>query len=616
MDEFRIEAAGLELTWHEEELAWSMRKGARVWRTAASKNDLALAASFSLRDAAVKHTRRVSGGAFEGFTCELSGFPGLPAVAGTLKVTLSIVIETATGDLVASVDAGDPGAGIQSLWWPGPVIFDGAADQETVFPLMQGILLPGSWPHHWGAKELTVNHRLFYMPWWGQRRGDAGYMAIIEHDADAGCRLDHPAGGPTSVTPRWDASLGRFGYARRIRYTFFGRCDYVSMCKHYRAHVQRSGRFVSLRAKIAARPDLARLIGAPVIHEGTCYHIHPMSEYYGKCGANDGCVPFHERARQLRALKARGVDRAYLHLDGWGVNGYDRAHPDYLPPNAEAGGWEGLRGLAETCHEIGYLLALHDQYRDYYKDAPSFSPDNALHEADGSIPEQSRWFGGPQSALCALLAPAYVLRNHLQLKEHGIRVDGTYLDVFAARIPDECFHPWHRMSRRECLDARIRCFEIIRDLEGIASSEEPLDYALPHLALTHYGPYVIMELFLAKDDIQPPVAPLWNLVYHDAMFIPWSVVPVPWSDGVPRGHSPAAHAALHGGMPYLSIEPKDDELAAVRALTGLHALVALEEMVGHEFLNGARTLQRAVYSNGVAVTADMAGGKWEITKGA
>ncbi|MCE9616072.1 MAG: hypothetical protein K8T26_17510 [Lentisphaerae bacterium] len=609
MSVFTVEACGLELTWHEQELAWTVRQGREVWRTAASHDDLALATTMSLRDASVVTTRRVSGGAFEGFTCALSGFAGQ---AGGLAITLSIVIETATGDLVASVDAEEAGGGIQSLWWPGPVRFETPGDQETVFPLMQGMLLPGTWPHAWGAKELTVNHRLFYMPWWGQRRGAAGYVGIIEHDADAGCRLEHPAGGPTSVGPRWDASLGRLRYARRVRYRFFDRCDYVSMCKHYRAHVKRRGRFVSLREKIAARPALAGLIGAPVIHEGISYHIHPASDYYNKLGANDWCVPFSERARQLRALKARGVARAYLHLDGWGVKGYDRAHPDYLPPNEEAGGWEGMRALSETCRELGYLLALHDQYRDYYKDAVSFSPDNALHDAAGQIPEQARWFGGPQSALCTMLAPAYVLRNHRQLQERGVLVDGTYLDVFAARIPDECFHPWHRMSRRDCLEARVRCFAIIRDLEGIVSSEEPLDFALPHLDLTHYGPYVIMELFLSKEDVQPPVAPLWNLVYHDALFIPWSIGAVTWSDGIPAGHAPAAHAALHGGMPYLSIEPTDDELARVKAHTDLHARVALEEMVSHAFLNEARTLQRAVYANGVSITADVVKGTWDI----
>ncbi len=40
----------------------------------------------------------------------------------------------------------------------------------------------------------------------------------------------------------------------------------------------------------------------------------------------------------------------------------------------KAGGWEGMKRLADACREIGYILTLHDQYRDYYVDAPSYDP--------------------------------------------------------------------------------------------------------------------------------------------------------------------------------------------------------------------------------------------------
>jgi hypothetical protein len=47
-----------------------------------------------------------------------------------------------------------------------------------------------------------------------------------------------------------------------------------------------------------------------------------------------------------------------------------------------AGGWEGMKRLAETCADLGYLFSLHDQYRDYYVDAPSYDPQFAIHEED------------------------------------------------------------------------------------------------------------------------------------------------------------------------------------------------------------------------------------------
>ena len=57
---------------------------------------------------------------------------------------------------------------------------------------------------------------------------------------------------------------------------------------------------------------------------------------------------------------------------GWlGTAGYDNQHPDYLPACKEAGGWEDMKELADTMHKCGYMFGIHDQYRDFYKAAPS-----------------------------------------------------------------------------------------------------------------------------------------------------------------------------------------------------------------------------------------------------
>src|SRR5215212_5994429 len=95
---------------------------------------------------------------------------------------------------------------------------------------------------------------------------------------------------------------------------------------------------------------------------------------------------FDERAKQLRELKAKGVERFNLVLTGWPHKGYDREHPDVLPVAPAAGGWEGMKRLAETCQELGYTFTLHDQYRDYYVEAPSYRPEFAVHEEDAAGP--------------------------------------------------------------------------------------------------------------------------------------------------------------------------------------------------------------------------------------
>lgn len=622
--DWTIDGRAVQLRWDEAALSWTLRRGDREWRTATpGPGSLACYRTseivLSLADAARRETRPFRNGALDGVTCALSGFPGLP-VGADLRLTLGVAVELATGELVSWLDGDEAGVAFQRANWPGAVIRDPAHPGETIIPFCQGARVPGNWPHAVQERYHMCHTRGLYMPWWAERRGDAGYIAIIESDADGGCHFHHPADGPTLVEPFWRDTLGRVGYRRVIRYAFFDRCDHVSLCKHYRNHVRRRGPFVTLAQKIEAAPKVARLLGVPVVHCGIANHIDPSSSRYNKedPARNHSCTPFRARAEQVRELRRMGLERAYLHLDGWGRCGYDNEHPDTLPPNAEAGGWEGMRELADTCAHAGWLFALHDQYRDYFHRAPSFSFDNAIREIDGRNPFNDMWAGGAQSVLCAAMAPALVLRNHLDLARNGVRVDGTYLDVFSIHAGDQCFNPAHRMTRRECLNHWARCFGIIRDLEGIVSSEEPTDWAMPHLHLVHHGPHATAP-WQVGSPAQLPCLPLHALVYHDVLITPWPAArraqDYPWG-GVPADHSVEAFAALHGGMPYLPLKPwpAPEELARIRRLCDLQNSVALSEMVHHEFLDETGARQRTTFADGTAVTADMATGEWNAVR--
>ena len=177
------------------------------------------------------------------------------------------------------------------------------------------------------------------MPWWGHQQKGAAVLVLMETPEDAGCHFEHPVGGPTKIQLRWIHSLGRLRYPRRLRLCFFDEGNYVTMAKRYRQHVKETGHFVSLKEKITRTPLLEKLIGSPVIHTGILSHIQPESNYYHKDdpAKNHQLTSFDERAGHLRKLAEKGIDRAYVHLDGWGFRGYDNLHPDILPPCPEAG---------------------------------------------------------------------------------------------------------------------------------------------------------------------------------------------------------------------------------------------------------------------------------------
>ena len=579
----------------------------RKWSLSpSSASDLAVEAAgktYSLRlaDAGKREVSPYQTGFKTGVKIALSGFRQ-QETAIDVSLSLFVCLEGRQEDLVCELIAAEDNVRVLECLWPGALTAD--SFDTTVVPFMQGMLLPKDWPQKVWLYDPMCYGRGLYMPWWGHQQAGSALLVLIETPEDAGCRFDHPAGGPTKAQLRWVHSLGRLQYPRRVRYCFFETGNYVDMAKRYRRHVQQTGHFVSLREKIARNPLVQKLIGSPVVHTSILSHIQPESHYYNKDDPtkNHQVTSFDERARQLRELAVKGIERAYVHLDGWGFRGYDNLHPDVLPPSPEAGGWEGMRRLADTCDQLGYVFAIHDQYRDYYLDAKSYDPRHTILERNGQRPFGSTWFGGRQSILCSRLAPGHVMKNYLGLLDHGVKVRGAYLDVFAVVPPDECYNPEHPATRADCLKYRGMCLDFVRAMGGVVSSEEPADWAIPHIDLVHHGPYALVPDPGHGPAMGVPV-PLFNLVYHDALLLPWSLGKGAW--GIPENDLGYLHALANAGLPYLSLQPGKEELEQVRVLCALHQRVGLLEMTKHEFLDKSFRKQRTTFADGTTVTIDL-----------
>jgi hypothetical protein len=519
-----------------------------------------------------------------------------------VALQLNICLQAPDEDLVCELIATENAVAVKQCLWPAP--FEPESFDYTVVPFMQGMLLPKEWPQRVWLYDTISYGRGLYMPWWGHQKGDSVVMIILETPADGGCHFSHPAGGPTRIGARWVHSLGKFSYPRRARLCFFKKGDYVTLAKRYRHYVIENGSFVSLKEKIARSPIVKRLIGSPVIHTGILTHIQPESSYYNKEDPNKNhyYVSFDKRAEQLRALEKRGVKQAYVHLDGWGFRGYDNLHPDVLPPSPEAGGWEGLHALAQTCDDVGFVFALHDQYRDYYLDAKSYNPRHTIIQENGQRPYGSTWYGGKQSILCSSLALGHVIKNYRSILNHNVKIRGAYLDVFSIVPPDECYNPEHPVTRKQCLDKRGDCFDFIRTQVGVVSSEEPTDWAIPYLDLVHHAPFALSPNPGHGPAMGIPI-PLFSLVYHDAIFIPWSLGKGAW--GIPENDLGYLHGLANAGLPYLSITPGQAELERVRTICNLNKRLALVEMTGHKFLDDKYRRQQTTFADGTKVTIDL-----------
>ncbi len=614
-----LNPSDLQMTVYTQRQTWSMIpsfRGDLIVENSGARLSLRLA------DAEKKEISPYQTGFKTGIKIALEDFAHLPlrltsqdVAAGKdikidVQISLFICLEGEQEELVCELIATEKTATILECFWPQAVsnnCFD-----YTVVPFMQGMLLGKDWPKKVRLYNTVCYGRGLYMPWWGHQKGESAMLVLLETPEDAGCRFEHPAGGPTKIELRWIHSLGKLAYPRRVRLCFFDKGNYVTMAKRYRRHVLEIGHFVSLKEKIARNPLVGKLVGSPVIHTSILYHIQPESSYYHKDepAKNHQLVSFDERAKQLRQLSKKGIKRAYVHLDGWGFRGYDNLHPDIIPPCPEAGGWEGMKRFAETCDQIGYVFAIHDQYRDYYLDAKSYDPRHTILDRNGNRPHGSTWYGGNQSILCSRLALGHVKKNYLSLLSHGVKVRGAYLDVFAVVPPDECYNPEHPVSRADCLKYRGYCLDFIRSKGGVVSSEEPADWAIPHIDLVHHGPYALVPNPGRGPAMGIPV-PLFNLVYHDALLLPWSLGKGAW--GIPENDLGYLHGLANAGLAYLSLNPGEKELVRVRTMSALHERVGLLEMTNHELLDKSFRKQRTTFADGTKVTIDLDSDMFEIS---
>ena len=484
---------------------------------------------------------------------------------------------------------------IRKIAWPGPFVFSERDSKNyTVLPQYQGVLIPSDLPEQFKMYEKGKYHtRAFYMPWWGQIDKGSGYIAIAETPWDGGVDFSHPAGGPTGISPVWYPSLGKLEYNRKIKYSFIEHGNYNDLCKIYRTYVKQNGEFVTLEEKALKNPYVNKIIGVPIVHSLIYYHIEPISAYYN-IEENERLIPFAKRSEQLRRLKALGVDKLYLHMDGWGKRGYDNLHPDILPPCEQAGGWEGMKELSDTCKELDYIFATHDQYWCYFKDAETYDPEQAMYDEDGKLKETHEWYGGEQAYMCAHFMLHYIKRNFESLKKNGIELKGTYFDCLSVAELDECFHNEHRLTRKQCLEERRKCMEYARSEGILSSSEETIDWAVPSMDLVHRAPYETVN------EVKGIPVPLSNLVYHDCIVTPWIIT----GKNVGSPDNCFLHALLNGGAPYLGIEADKDEISKNRIVCELHKKVGKSEMLKHEFINGNIKRQRTTFADGTSVEVD------------
>lgn len=602
---YSLKSEGLTVSYDPDALAVTAANGAEVWRTKEGCDPRIVSKKFGnllFKDAKCESSGYETGtvsGVRASYTFEESG----------IVVVTYVFVERSDDTLHCEFFVrGDISSDISFVYWPAPLEFN-TDNGCTVLPKMYGVLLPAKWDGKVpNFQEWRMLSRDYYMPFAGQVRNGSGCMMIFETPWDACCFVDHIPCGDTTLVPYWRPSLGHFTAhdKRKLSYRFPKNADYNVFAKIYRKFVCEHGDFVTLKQKFEANPNARYLIGTPIFHDGIATMIHEGSEAYNKEKPenNTWVVKFSEIAKKLQRMKKEGFEKVYLHLDGWGNKGYDRLHPDLFPPCPEAGGAEGMKKLSEKCRELGYRFGIHDQYRDYYFEAESFDMDNVAVDEFGNYELYNVWCGGPQTFMCPELCPQYVRRNYKKFDELGIKIDGTYLDVFSVVDLDECFNEKHTVTRRDCVKYRRECFDFLNKKGIITSSEEAVDCVLPSIVLCHHAPLAVDELSsMTGKSVGIPI-PLFSLVYHECLVIPWFGIGSKGGWHIPITDSGFIYALLTGGTVYVGPGASEEGIRLAHIALDLQAEVWDKELISHEFIGGNPRRQRTVFEGGTEITVD------------
>ena len=528
------------------------------------------------------------------------------------------------GKVDFSIEAqGEAGEDIKAVYFPAP--FNAQKYDRTeaysVDTMRQGFILPDTWKQNRKSIFLLTkywrkaNTGDSYMPFWGRVCGKRGFCGILDDANDSTMFSCYGRKKAFLNSVNWVSSLGKLAYKRTVHFHFFDNCDYNTFAKEFRKQEIEKGHLCTIEEKIQKNPNVARLVGTPVYHTGIFSSTSPDSKFY-KTEKEHSVLhsTFENKGKQLERFKSLGLERLYMHTDGWGERGYDNLCPYILPPCPQAGGWEGMKMLSDDCKRLGFMFGLHDQYRDYYYDCKKFDMNLAVLDENRKHPYCDIWAGGKHTWLCASQALDFVKTTYSELHDHGIEVDGTYLDVFSIMWGDECFNPEHKITREQSIEFRKSCFDYLRAKGVIVCSEEGGHLLVNSLDLVHHSPYAVRPQ--EGGEAVGISVPLLNLVYHDCVFVPWIVSGVGgW--GIPNGDMGKLHCILNGQTPYLDESDDDAQMKKnienAMEVCGVEKQVYNAELVSHKFLDSSYRKQQTVFSNGVRITVDFDRQTYEVS---
>lgn len=577
-----------------------------------------------------------------------------------LSLVLQVQLAKETSELtfrVLEMQNTSPYWQVETVEWPlrlfpvRTVVDDG----YIVFPEEQGYIVPSRFSQgyfrylNW-IWERIAGYSLVAeqssMPWFGAKKGQSSFLCIVETPDDVAYGViandvrapEQPAAPPSAVPgqgtalsaprlsaiwPYWRSVKGELGYPRSARYIFQPHGGYVEMCKTYRKYAQSEGKFVTLKQKIAANPEVAKLIGAPNFEINVLANRALAPQYATLSGpVLDGAHQLQTSFEQIHTMvedmkNNLHLDRAVIRIAGWGGRGYDNDRPiDAAKVNEEAGGPAKLAQAIAAAEQAGYLGGLWDDYREMEVNSPSYDEKYIARHADGAMFVGFTSDAGHSEDVCARAA-VNMFQKNMEYYMSALHPNLIYLDTMGGLPLTECYDPRHSTTRTGNREARLDIMRVATSRKMVLGLEgTPQDWTLPLAAFYDEHP-----LRLGIE------VPLYSLVYHDCAML-YRQHGSPYNYGMDlysasRGSWPGKflRGLLYGDQSSWTFSNSGyyawrDTLKKINDVLEPHQRrLAFEEMLNHEILTPDLLVQRTTFSSGVEVTVNYGEYPYKLEEG-
>ena len=293
--------------------------------------------------------------------------------------------------------------------------------------------------------------------------------------------------------------------------------SYSAMGREYRKFVLSNG-FVSIKERL--NPSLQYMAESVYVRVRQAWKPVPCT-VLEQTEENEPPVhvacTFKQVEDLMREYKKAGIKKAEFCLVGWNKSGHDGRWPQILPPEQTLGGEKDLLSLIKTAKELGYTICQHTNSTDAYRIANNFSEDFVAHKKDGSLSiEAERWGGGRTYNICPEKCVELAHETFPPMAELGF--SGThYIDVITATPPRYCYHPEHKVNRKEACEYFDELFEYSRELFGTVGCEVGMEHSMrkcDYILYTSMNNGLNRMVNEEKFDLFSEYVPFWHIVFH------------------------------------------------------------------------------------------------------